>query len=101
MEEFHNKFERRNFTLLGFVVVGQEVLHYLNVFEMLVEVGNSLEGLIHGIDETRVDEIPMRLQRHIIGVLSCIGWLLCNMTHVVVCYHEHHDYSTRRLIAQF
>jgi len=49
-----------------------------------------MEGLTHEIDETVVDQLPLRLQRHTIRVPSGIGRLLCKIAHAMSFYHEHH-----------
>lgn len=49
-----------------------------------------MEGLNHGLDETRVDELPMRFQGHIISVPVRIIRVLCKMAYAVVYYHEHY-----------
>ena len=66
----------------------RDALRDLEVVEILSEVERHMEGLTHGIDETAINQILMRLQQHTIGVPSHIFQLLCKITRVVVSYQE-------------
>lgn len=58
---------------------------------MIVEVERNLEVLTKGIPEyALINEVPLRYQRHIVGVLTRMGQLLNQVIRVVLCYHEHH-----------
>lgn len=46
------------------------------VAEILSEVERHMKGLTHGIDDTMVDQLPLRLQQYTIRVLSHINRLL-------------------------
>lgn len=76
--------------LVHATTVGWDVLQDLEVVEILSKVQYHMDGLIHGFDETIVDQVPMRLQWHTIGVSSHIFHLLGNMACVVSFYHEPH-----------
>ena len=59
--------------------------------EDLQEMEYNLQRLIVGVPEISIDELPRRYQSHTVGVLVCFGRILCRVTHVVICYHEHGD----------
>ena len=56
----------------------------------LAELQDHIEGLTLGIPDVRIEELPMRLQRHTIGVPSRWMRLLHMIAQAVTCYHEHH-----------
>jgi len=59
--------------------------------ETLTELENHLERLTTDILETSIDDIPLRLQRYVIGVLGPFRSFLCRVARVVVSYHDHHQ----------
>ena len=70
--------------------VGRAVLQDLDLTETLAELHDHIEGLTLGIVNVWIEELPMRLQCHTIGVPSRWMRLLCMIAQVVMCYHEHH-----------
>lgn len=61
----------------------------LNISETLAEFECHVEGLIHSVLETRVNEIPVHFQRYTFDMPNRISQLLCKVAHVIVCYHHH------------
>ena len=71
-------------------VVGRVVLQDLDMAETLFELRQHIEGLNFGISDSRIEELPMRLQCHTIGVPNHWMWLLRRIARSIACYHEHH-----------
>ena len=71
-------------------IVGREILQDLDLAETLAEFQQHVERLTLGIPNAKIEELPMRLQRHTIGVPSCSMRLLCIVAQAMTCYHEHH-----------
>ena len=55
----------------------------------LCDVEVNLEGLIMGIPNTALDEVPYYLQRHTVGVPESIGRFLRKVAREIMCYSEH------------
>ena len=47
---------------------GRAILHELDLAETLAVVQEQVEGLTFEISDVRIDELPLRLQRHTAGV---------------------------------
>ena len=58
--------------------------------KMLVELEHDLERLTVNIPETTLDDIPIRLQRHVVAVPGPIRRFLCKVARAVVSYRDHH-----------
>ena len=58
--------------------------------EILTDLEHHLERLTLDIPETSIDDIPLRLQRYVIGVLGPFRRFLCRVARAVVSYHDHH-----------
>jgi len=58
--------------------------------ETLAKLENHLESLTTDIRETSIDDIPLRLQRYVIGVPGPFRRFLCRVARAVVSYHDHH-----------
>ena len=54
------------------------------------EPEENLERLTLDIPDANIDDLPMRYQRSIVGVLGRFSRLLRRVAHAVMCYHEHH-----------
>jgi hypothetical protein len=52
----------------------------------LREVERNLQGLTMGIPPLRRGEVPLHLQRHIVGVPENINSLLRHVVRAIVCY---------------
>lgn len=59
--------------------------------EMLIELEHDLERLTADIPETTLDDIPIRLQRHVVAVPGQIRRFLCKVARAVVSYRDHHQ----------
>ena len=59
--------------------------------EILSDLEHHLERLTLDIPEMDIDEIPIRLQRYVIGVLGPFRRFLCRVARVVVSYRDHHQ----------
>ena len=70
--------------------IGRVVLRNLDVAETLAVLQDQIEGLTLGIQDVRIDKLPMRSQRHTIGVPSRWTRLLRMIAQAVTCYHQHH-----------
>ena len=57
--------------------------------QVLHELSRNLEGLSMGIPPLPMREVPVRLQRHIVGVLERYLVPLRRIARAFVCYHEH------------
>lgn len=55
----------------------------------LREVQSNLEGLTMGVSPMRMDDIPLHLQRHTVGVPSRFSVLLRQVARAIISYHEH------------
>jgi hypothetical protein len=53
-------------------------------------VEQNLEGLMHGIPEMSLDEVPQNDQCHTVGVPASMGRFLRRVVRTLVCYREHH-----------
>jgi hypothetical protein len=53
-------------------------------------VEQNLEGLMHGIPDMSLDDVPQNDQRHTVGVPASMGRLLRRVVRTLVCYREHH-----------
>ena len=69
---------------------GRAILRDLDLAETLAAVQEQVEGLTFGILDVRIDELPLRLQRHTAGVPRRWSRLLRMIAQAVACYHEHH-----------
>ena len=70
--------------------IGRAVLQDLDLAETLAELQDHVEGLTLGILNVRIKELPMRLQRHTIGVPGRWMHLFHMIAQGVTYYHEHH-----------
>ena len=70
--------------------VERAVLQDLDMAETLTELQQHIEGLTFGIPDCRIEELPMRLKQHTIGVPNRWMWLLRRIARSIACYHEHH-----------
>ena len=59
--------------------------------ETLAELESHLERLTADIPETSIDDIPLRLQRYVIGVPGPFRSFLCRVARAVVSYRDHHQ----------
>ena len=59
--------------------------------EILTDLEHHLERLTLDIPETSIDEIPLRLQRYVIGVPGPFRRFLCRVARAVVSYRDHHQ----------
>ena len=59
--------------------------------EILLDLEHHLECLTLDIPETDIDDIPLRLQRYVIGVPGPFRRFLCRVARAVVSYHDHHQ----------
>ena len=57
----------------------------------LDELEQDLERLTADIPETTIDDIPIRLQRYVVGVPGPFRRFLCRVARAVVSYREHHQ----------
>jgi hypothetical protein len=55
----------------------------------LWEVERNLQGLTMGIPPLRRREVPLHLQRHTVGVLENVNYLLRRVVRAVICYSQH------------
>ena len=69
---------------------GRVILRDLDVAETLTAVQEQVESLTLGIPDVRIDELPLQLQWHTIGVPRRWTHLLRMIAQAVTCYHEHH-----------
>lgn len=69
--------------------IGRVVLRDLYITGTLAQLQDHVERLTLGIPNVRIDELPMRLQRHTTGVPSHWTRLLLMITQAVTCYHQH------------
>jgi len=59
--------------------------------ETLAELESHLERLTAYIPETTIDDIPIRLQRYVVGVPGPFRRFLCRVARTVVSYRDHHQ----------
>ena len=59
--------------------------------ETLAELEHDLERLTTDIPETSLDDIPIRLQRYVVGVPGPFRRFLLRVARVVVSYRDHHQ----------
>ena len=71
-------------------VVGRAILQDLDMAKALVELKQHIHGLTFRILYFRIEELPMRLQRHTIGIPNHWMWLLRRIARSVACYHKCH-----------
>ena len=57
--------------------------------QVLHELSKNLEGLSMGIPPLPMREVPVHLQRHIVGVPERYLVPLRRIARAIVCYHEH------------
>ena len=77
-------FERRQPVAPAPAPAGQSV-------EILTDLEHHLEHLTLDIPETSIDDIPLRLQRYVIGVPGPFRRFLCRVARAVVSYRDHHQ----------
>lgn len=70
--------------------VGRAILQDLDLAQTLAEFQQHVEGLTLGILDVQIEDLPMRLQCHTIGVPSRWMRLLRMIAQAVTCYHENH-----------
>ena len=63
----------------------------MNSKEEIEEIEGNLQRLTNDVTNISIDYLPICYQRHIAGVSGHFGRLLCRVSHVVMCYHEHED----------
>ena len=59
--------------------------------KILSDLEHHLERLTLDIPETDIDEIPLILQRYVIGVPGPFRRFLCRVARAVVSYRDHHQ----------
>ena len=59
--------------------------------EVLSDLEHHLERLTLDIPETDIDDIPLRLQRYVIGVPGPFRRFLCRVAWAVVSYRDQHQ----------
>ena len=77
-------YERRQLVAAAPAPAGQSA-------EILTDLEHHLECLTLDIPEIDIDEIPLRLQRYMIGVPGPFRRFLCRVARVVVSYRDHHQ----------
>jgi hypothetical protein len=55
----------------------------------LCEVERNLRGLTMGVPSMRIQDVPLHIQRHTVGVPEGLSHLLRRVARAVVCYVEH------------
>ena len=66
------------------------VIRDLDDTETLTAVQEQVESLTRGLPDVQIDELPLQMQRHTIGVPRRWTRLLRMIAQAVTCYHEHH-----------
>ena len=61
------------------------------VAETLAELEHNLERLTADIPEASLDDVPIRLQRYVVGVPGPFRRFLCRVARAVVSYRDHHQ----------
>ena len=77
-------YERRQPVALAPAPAGQSA-------EILTDLEHHLERLTLNIPEASIDDIPLRLQRYVIGVPGPFRRFLCRVARVVVSSRDHHQ----------
>ena len=77
-------YERRQPVAAAPAPAGQSV-------EILTDLEHHLEHLNLDIPETSIDDIPLRLQRYVIGVPGPFRRFLYRVVREVVSYRDHHQ----------
>ena len=57
--------------------------------ELLKDLEDNLECLIVGILVPHMDDIPMLMQRSVVGVGNWFGSLLWKFAREIICYNDH------------
>ena len=70
--------------------IERAILEDIDMVETLNELLKHIEGFTFEILDFWIEELPMRLQHHTIGVPNCWMQLLCRIAISIACYHEHH-----------
>ena len=66
------------------------VIRDLGDSEILAAVQEQVESLTRGLPDVQIDELPLQLQRHTIGVPRRWTRLLRMIAQTVTYFHEHH-----------
>ena len=66
------------------------VIRDLDDTETLTAVQEQVESLTRGLPDVQIDELPLQLQRHTIGVPRRWTRLLRMIAQTVTYFHEHH-----------
>ena len=66
------------------------VIRDLGDTEILAAVQEQVESLTRGLPDVQIDELPLQLQRHTIGVPRRWNRLLRMIAKTVMYFHEHH-----------
>ena len=66
------------------------VIRDLDDTETLTAVQEQVESLTRGLPDVQIDELPLQMQRHTIGVPRRWTRLLRMIAQAVTYYHEHH-----------
>ena len=66
------------------------VIRDLDDTKTLTAVQEQVESLTRGLPDVQIDELPLQMQRHTIGVPRRWTRLLRMIAQVVTYYHEHH-----------
>ena len=66
------------------------VIRDLGDTEILAAVQEQVESLTRGLPDVQIDELPLQLQRHTIGVPRRWTHLLRMIAQTVTYFHEHH-----------
>ena len=66
------------------------VIRDLGDTEILAAVQEQVESLTRGLPDVQIDELPLQLQWHTIGMPRRWTRLLRMIAQAVTCYHEHH-----------
>jgi hypothetical protein len=69
---------------------GEEAVSVPQYAEDYLTVEQNLEGLMADVPEMPLEEIPLRDQRHTVGVSASMGCLLRRVARTLTCYREHH-----------
>ena len=66
------------------------VIRDLDDIETLTAVQEQVESLTRGLPDVQIDELPLQLQRHTIGVPRRWTRILRMIAQAMTYYHEHH-----------
>ena len=66
------------------------VIRDLDDTESLTALQEQVESLTRGLPDVQIDELPLQLQRHTIGVPRRWTRLLRMIAQTVTYFHEHH-----------